>query len=214
MNFLAHCSLAHDAAVYWNCDAEYRRGLLAGAVIGDFIKGPLPRDWPRALRAGARLHRRVDAISNQHPGIRQHCDDFPTHLRRFAPIFVDMLADHCLATSWHEYYDTPPDAFSAECYAAINGYADYLTPDGQRFVSYMQEVDLLANYDQWRHVARGLHSVLRRLKREAWAAEVEQTSRDLVAPSHAHFRGYYPELRDAWQAWDVFAVVDENPRDG
>jgi len=210
MNFLAHCSLAHDAAVVYACDEQHRRGLLAGAVIGDFVKGPIPARWPLELRAGARLHRKVDALSNQHPGIRQHCDDFPAHLRRFAPIFVDMLADHCLASRWPEYYETTPRDFSAECYAAIQSYAEYLSPEAQRFFSYMQQVDLLANYHEWWHVARGLKSVLRRLRREQWAAEVEQTSLALVDNSHEHFGGYFPELRDAWQNWDVFAVLNES----
>lgn len=210
MNFLAHCGLADDAARCWDCDAQTRRGLLAGAVIGDFVKGPIPSHWPLELRAGARLHRKVDALSNQHPGIRQHCDDFPAHLRRFAPIFVDMLADHCLATRWSEYYETRPSAFSAQCYAAIHSYGDYLSDDAQRFFVYMQEVDLLANYHEWWHVARGLKSVLRRLQREQWAEEVEQTSLALVTPSYQHFSGYFPELRAAWQTWDVFTVLGEN----
>ena len=105
MNFLAHCSLAHDAALIWQCDHDQRSGLLAGAVIGDFVKGQLPQQWPHALRAGARLHRKVDALSNINSGIRQNCDRYPAHMRRFAPIFVDMLADHCLALNWQNYYD-------------------------------------------------------------------------------------------------------------
>ena len=208
MNFLAHCSLAHDAASSWSCDASERQGLLAGAVIGDFVKGSIPAHWPRELRAGARLHRKIDALSNQHPGVRQHCDAYPRHLRRFAPIFVDVLADHCLATNWTEYYEPRPTDFSAECYDAINAYADYLTNDGRRFCDYMQEVDLLASYHEWPHVARGLNSVLRRLRRPHWAAEVEQTSLSLVPASQEHFSSYFPELRDSWQTWNVFTVLD------
>jgi acyl carrier protein phosphodiesterase len=177
--------------------------------VGDFIKGPLPVHWPLALRAGARLHRRVDAISNQHPGIRAHCDTYPNHLRRFAPIFVDMLADHCLAMHWHEYYWFPAAQFSSECYAAIDDYRDFLPAQGERFVSYMQDVDLLANYHQWRHVAQGLHSVLRRLNRSHWSGEVERTSLALVPVSREHFNSYFPQLRAAWQTWNVFTALGD-----
>ena len=207
MNFLAHCSLAHDAALTWQCGAEERQGLLAGAVIGDFVKGRLPRDWPVALQAGARLHRKVDALSNLNPGIRQNCDRFPQHMRRFAPIFVDMLADHCLALTWQDYYDMSPEAFSTECYDAISRFDAYLSADARRFFNYMLEADLLASYHQWPHIARGLKSVLRRLRREPWFTEVEQASLAMVPDTRADFRSYFPELRGAWQSWDAFEAI-------
>jgi acyl carrier protein phosphodiesterase len=207
MNFLAHCSLAHDAAQTWQCDPEQRAGLLAGAVIGDFVKGQLPQAWPHALRAGARLHRKVDALSNINPGIRKNCDRYPAHLRRFAPIFVDMLADHCLALNWQNYYDMDPQVFSADCYGAIASYQEYLTPEANRFFTYMRDVDLLANYDEWSNVARGLKSVLRRLRRDHWFEEVEQASLATVPGTHADFTGYYPELQQAWTDWNAFTVT-------
>jgi acyl carrier protein phosphodiesterase len=207
MNFLAHCGLAEDAARAWQVEPHERRGLLAGAVIGDFVKGPIPTAWPRALQAGARLHRKVDALSNVHPGIRQNCNRYPDHLRRFAPIFVDMLADHTLALSWQEYYEVPAQHFSIECYAAIAAYQQYLTPAAATFFDYMRDVDLLANYDHWPHIARGLKSVLRRLNKPDWFAQVEHASLAIVTDSHNDFHGYYPELQAAWLEWDAFEAI-------
>ena len=207
MNFLAHCSLAHDAAGAWGSDEQQRQGLLAGAVIGDFVKGPLPTDWPEPLRAGARLHRRVDALSNRNPGIRQNCDRYPPHLRRFAPIFVDVLADHCLTLAWQQFYEMDLQSFSAECYDAIEHYENYLSHDAVRFFDYMREVDLLANYGEWSHVARGLKSVLRRLQREHWFIDVERASLATVAGTHHDFASYYPQLQQAWTQWDAFVAI-------
>ncbi len=207
MNFLAHCALAHDAALTWNTGSGDRRGLLAGAFVGDFVKGPIPSDWPIALQAGARLHRRVDALSNVNPGIRQNCNRFPDHLRRFAPIFVDVLADHCLSEAWHEHYSHDLGDFAGECYEAIATHADLLPHHGRRFYSYMRDEDLLASYDNWRHVARGLHSVLRRLRREEWFEEVEQVSLSVLDDSRLDFAVYYPDLRQAWEDWDAFNAI-------
>ena len=207
MNFLAHCSLAHDAALIWQCDHDQRSGLLAGAVIGDFVKGQLPQQWPHALRAGARLHRKVDALSNINSGIRQNCDRYPAHMRRFAPIFVDMLADHCLALNWQSYYDMELQTFSEDCYRAIADYEEYLTPEAHRFFTYMRDVDLLANYDEWSNVARGLKSVLRRLQRDHLFEEVEQASLATVPGTHSDFTQYYPELQQAWADWNAFTVT-------
>ena len=207
MNFLAHCALAHDAALTWEVDAANRQGLLAGAFVGDFVKGPIPADWPRSLQAGARLHRRVDALSNVNPGIRHNCNRFPDHLRRFAPIFVDVLADHCLTRAWHDHYHHDLSDFAAECYQAIAAYDEHLPEHGRRFFGYMCDEDLLASYDDWRNVARGLHSVLRRLRREDWFEEVEQVSRAMRDAASADFQSYYPDLRGAWQDWDAYAAI-------
>ena len=207
MNFLAHCSLAHDASVTWGCSSQERIGLLAGAVIGDFVKGHIPTHWPVPLQAGARLHRKVDALSNIHPNIRASSATFPDHLRRFAPIFIDMLADHSLARNWQDYYDIPLNEFSAQCYRAISQHENHLPTQAQRFVNYMYQQDLLANYDQWPHIAQGLQSVLRRLRRPDWFEEVERASQAVLDTHHRHFGEYYPELRNAWHEWNAFEVI-------
>ena len=212
MNFLAHCALAADAADQWECSPQQKKGLLAGAVIGDFVKGSIPEDWPIPLQAGARLHRRVDALSNTLPGIRTSCDRYPAHLRRFAPIFVDMLADHSLANQWPDYYNEDIDNFARECYQAIATFEDYLSQPGKRFFAYMQESNLLANYHQWHHIRRGLASVLRRLQREEMLAEVERASAEVAPLTQGDFAGFYPELRAAWQEWDAFAAINAEPR--
>ncbi|MEE4282108.1 MAG: ACP phosphodiesterase [Pseudomonadales bacterium] len=206
MNFLAHCALAADAAETWSCTPEQREGLLAGAVLGDFVKGYIPTDWPLPLQAGTRLHRKVDALSNRNPAIRTTCNRFPAHLRRYAPIFVDMLADHCLSHSWDDYYDHDLDAFTDECYHAIDVYAMHLSGNADRFLDYMKEVDLLANYHQWPHITRGLASVLRRLDRAHWLEDVDSHSYALVADSQEDFAQYFPQLRSAWQSWNAFSV--------
>ena len=41
-----------------------RSGLLAGAILADFGKGPIDSKWPLELQAGIRLHRRIDAFTN------------------------------------------------------------------------------------------------------------------------------------------------------
>lgn len=206
MNFLAHCALAADAAETWSCTPEQREGLLAGAVLGDFVKGYIPSDWPLPLQAGTRLHRKVDALSNRNPAIRDTCNRFPTHLRRYAPIFVDMLADHCLSHSWDDYYNDDLDAFTDECYQAIDVYAVYVSGRADRFLDYMKDVDLLANYHQWTHISRGLASVLRRLDRAHLLDDVDRHSYALVTQSQQDFEQYFPQLRSAWDDWNAFSV--------
>lgn len=182
---------------------ELWQGLIAGAVIGDFVKGGVPDTWPVPLQVGVRLHRKIDALSNRSSGMRVTSQRYPAELRRFAPIFVDMLADHCLALDWSQHHKTPIADFSALCYEAIARYEEYLGATGQRFFAYMCEQDLLAHYDQWPHIRRGLASVLRRLKRETLMSDVETTSLMILGDAQQDFASYYPELRQMLTRLDL-----------
>ncbi len=204
MNFLAHCALAQEAARAWHCDAELLQGLLAGAVIGDFLKGPVSADWPVPLQAGVRLHRKIDALSNKSVHVTESNGLYSGELRRFAPIFTDILGDYFLSRQWADFHTQPLTTLSQTSYAAIFAYQQYLPQRGMRFVHYMQEEDLLANYAQWEHVQRGIQSVLRRLDRNDLYEAVEARSKAILKPAQVHFTAYYPELRDAFHQWRAY----------
>ena len=56
MNFLAHLWLAERTGTS-----------LAGAVLGDVVRGADLSAYPPALALGIQLHRRVDATTDRHP---------------------------------------------------------------------------------------------------------------------------------------------------
>lgn len=197
MNFLAHCALAHDYAHHWRYSPNERNGLLAGAIYGDFIKGRVPATWPRALQQGARLHRKIDALSNRDAHIRTSCERFAPELRRIAPILVDIVADAHLTRHWHDYYDEPLSSFTRNVYASIDATADSMPAKAQRFVGYMIDSDLLAHYDEWHHIDNAVDSVIRRLpKRLALQApQLYAAMREVMPQTEADFRAYYAKLQ-------------------
>lgn len=205
MNFLAHCALADDASRRWPDGELLSEGLLAGAVLADFSKGPIAQRLPADLQTGIRLHRRIDAYSNQHPTIRGVCSKFPQELRRYAPIFVDILADYYLSLAWDEYYPAPRPAFSARCYEACERYSqhpEYTNSDQlKRFLGYMLDTDLLASYHQWSNVERGLHSILRRLGKEALLQPVISACLEQHDSGQSAFRIYFPDVRQQLTSW-------------
>jgi acyl carrier protein phosphodiesterase len=204
MNFLAHCVVADKAADQWESSPEFREGLVAGAVIADFIKGPINSNWPKALQAGIRLHRRIDAFSNLQQGIKNTCDRFPPEYRRYAPIFVDLLADYFLSIYWEDFHNQPKTAFSASCYHALSRYQNFLSPNGLRFLAYAQENDLFASYDQWENIQIGLISVLRRLNKQEWFEDVDRCAQSLRTDALPDFHIYYSELLGQlpnWHTW-------------
>ena len=192
MNFLAHCALADLAGQSADADAW-----IAGGVLADFIRGPVPTDWPVELQHGVRLHRRIDAASNRHPAIQESCARFPAQLRRFAPIFVDVFADRVLSNQWPSYHDDDIARFATRCYAAIDASdpaAKGLHQDAMRFIRYMKEENLLASYGEWQHVSRGVSSVCRRLRRPQLAEPAEAALRALETPLADDFSRYFPDL--------------------
>ena len=56
MNYLAHFHLAARLA---SERGEEGDGLLIGALLGDYVKGPLRGDYPDDWEEGIRLHRRT-----------------------------------------------------------------------------------------------------------------------------------------------------------
>ena len=125
---------------------------------------------------------------------KQPAKGFPQNYRRYAPIFVDLLADYFLSISWDEFHDEPKTVFSAKCYAALTEYEGFLPAHGQRFLQYAQQRDLFANYDQWKNIQRGLSSVLQRLNREAWFEEVNECTASLRESALPDFHLYFAEL--------------------
>ena len=195
MNFLAHCAIADRAPERAHPD------LIAGGFLGDFVKGPVPESLPATLATGVRLHRRIDAYSNEHSGIAASCGRFEAPLRRFAPIFVDGVADHLLARHWTRFHPRPLEQFTAETYQAIDRHAHRLPPAGLRFFDYMREADLLARYQGREAMERGLGAVLRRLRREALTAEAIAAVETLLPALEADFLDYYPDLVTHAAGW-------------
>lgn len=198
MNFLAHCLLAAQAKPD---DADLTEDLIAGGVLGDFVKGAVPSGWPPTLQTGVRLHRRIDAHSNQMPGIRTSCNRFPAELRRFAPIFVDVIADHCLALTWTERHHQPLPEFSERCYELIAAHAHRLNERQQRYVDWMIEDDLLANYHAFDIMERGLYSITRRLQREELNGALADFVRASLPVLQDDFASYFPDLVTHAQTW-------------
>ena len=172
MNFLAHCLLAHlppRSLGTSPCREEgWRDGLLAGAILGDFVKGRVPETLPPTLIAGIRLHRCIDSHSNQLAEMKASFRHFHPSLRRPAPVLLDLVADHCLALDWQRYAGADAataelPVFAGRVNAALERMAAWTPQRAQRFVRHLVETDLLARYGEARVIHRAMAHVLERL---------------------------------------------------
>ena len=184
MNFLAHCLLARPG-----------EGWIAGAVLGDFVKGRVSESLPPELRAGVRLHRRIDAFSNRLADMKPSIARFDPELRRAAPVLLDIVADHCLALTWPRYAGVTLADFTAEVYTALRRFRAYVPDTGRPFVARMMNTDLLARYADPAVCDRALQHVLSRLRLTHLNPRLAPLLDAQLPAFVADFRGYFPKLQ-------------------
>ena len=196
--------LADKASFQWKCSSEQRDGLLAGAIIGDFHKGRVNQAWPRDLVAGITLHRRIDALSNKSESVKPASSFYPKELRRFAPIYFDILADHFLANNWASWSKVALKDLTSDSYRALKKFDDYIPNRNQEFVSFMRKKDLLAGYQNWGNVELATSGVMRRLGRPELSDPSIQSMSSALKKCEFSFRSCLDEMVDHTAVWNAF----------
>jgi len=199
MNFLGHLWIADKTGTS-----------LAGAVLGDWLRGRIPERFPEELRTGVALHRRIDVMTDSHPAVVECRAKFADGQRRYAGIVLDVVIDHLLARDWDQFSDEALHAFVEHCAAAIErgiGWFEaaggpqldsrrfqkmllsYASPEGvdfalQRTAGRLRKPDgLLATVATWRAHAEQLAPRLREIVDDLNAAAVAFVRDAHTAPS-------------------------------
>ncbi|MFV8818056.1 ACP phosphodiesterase [Haliea sp. E17] len=183
MNYLAHFHLAWPDP-----------GLIAGALEGDYRKGPLRGELPAPVERGIRLHRAVDAYTDSHPLIETLRRQFPDGLRRYAGILIDLSFDHFLCRHWQRFNDLPRASFNQLVYRELAGAQADLSPPARRMAQRMSDIDLLDHYARWDTIPASAARIGERLKRGNPFLDAE---RDLAPHRDAieqAFLAFYPQL--------------------
>ncbi len=183
MNFLAHCQLAWPDA-----------GLVAGALEGDYFKGPLRGQLPGDIEAGVALHRAIDAYSDSHPLITGLRPYFPTELRRYSGILIDLSFDYFLSHHWQRFGPTPLADFNEAVYRLLQDQRAHLSPGTRRMVQRLVDHDLLNRYGDWATIIRSAEYISRRLQRDNSLASCGPALTALQLTLERAFVDFYPEL--------------------
>jgi acyl carrier protein phosphodiesterase len=154
MNFLAHTLLAGSAAPD-----------RLGAMLGDFVKGPLPAGLPPDVAAGVELHRRIDSFADSHPAFRRSRSRVSPQRRRYAGIMIDMFYDHFLARHWQRYCRQPLEDFTADIYALLIERRVLLPVRLAGILPHMQADDWLSSYRRQEIIDLALNRMAQRLSK-------------------------------------------------
>lgn len=154
MNYLAHLWLADVSGTS-----------LAGAVLGDWVRGPVDERFPVPLARGIRLHRRVDAATDRHPLVRAAKRRFPPDARRYAGIVLDLLYDYLLARQWPRHSAEPLVAFARRAATAVALETDAFALVGRDPPPAAAFAELLLSYATSAGLERAIARTARRLSR-------------------------------------------------
>lgn len=193
MNHLAHFALVLPDPIAGD-GGEAREGRIVGALLGDFVKGPLRGEWPPAWEAGIRLHRRIDALSDSHPQRLAAARLLPPHYRRYAAILLDVYGDHLLSRHWPRLRRGPLPAFTADIYAVLARHLPQLPPPAAQMAQRLIEHDLLNRYGDTALIAAMLEHIGGRLSRSNPLPQAGLELAPLLPQLEPAFLAFYPAL--------------------
>jgi len=190
LNTLAHLVLAGP-------DQDLR----LGAFLGDFLPGPLPGPHPPGLARGLALHRYIDRLTDSDPGFRALKALAPAHLRRYMPIALDVIFDHCLARRFEALTGHILEAFSTEALGDLKALRHAMPAPAQQLLAALDTHAVLPAYVRWPAVERTLRGIARRRPRLQALGDLAPAlapHRDTIA---AIFEDRFPALEAACAAW-------------
>lgn len=164
MNFVGHLLLTTPTPAGW-----------LGAILGDFVKGPLAGRYEPDLERAIALHRAIDRFTDNHPAVRASVARVSTARRRYGGILVDIFYDHFLLRHWAHYGGEPLDALVVRTYALLMQERDRLPERLQAVAPRMVAQDWLRANIRREQLALTLRRVSTRLRRgEPLATGVEE----------------------------------------
>ncbi|MFA5938116.1 MAG: ACP phosphodiesterase [Sinimarinibacterium sp.] len=153
MNFLAHLWLADGS-----------RTSLAGAILGDVVRGADLSAYPNDIALGIRLHRRIDAATDRHPLMLAARSRFAPGERRYAGIVLDLACDHALSLDWPAHSPEPLTDFCRRAAAEVASAAPWFVQAGARPPDAEGFAALLQSYADEDGMTTALQRIARRMR--------------------------------------------------
>ena len=150
MNYLAHLALSREDPAL---------------MTGNFIADDMPRKEevliPQDIKAGITLHRQIDDFTDSHPAFLAAVERLRPKHRKYAPVVLDILNDHLLSRTWHQFFSRSEQSFHKIVYSSLESNVKRLPPKTSLHVHALLEYQYLKAYGY----KTGLKDVLDRMDR-------------------------------------------------
>ena len=183
MNFLAHLYLAAEND---HC--------LAGALLGDFVKGKLIDQYQQEWLESIDFHRQIDRYTDSDLLVREAKQQFQPPYRRYAGIIVDIMFDHFLVRDWQQFSHLKLADFEQHCYQQLASDAPLFPQPAQRLTEHIINQNLLTGYGELSTVHRALEGVGRRFSRANPLGDTESAIASAYQQLEQQFHLFFPQL--------------------
>ncbi|MGE4544600.1 MAG: ACP phosphodiesterase [Pedobacter sp.] len=144
---------------------EPHPGARLGALLGDYIKGPLDRRLPEKVLHGIVHHRQLDSFAETAVAFRRSKKRLNPKLRHCRGILVDIAYDHFLAKNWGSYHSQPLEEFAASIHLVLQTYQSLLPPSFCKHLPRMLAINWLVALRNLDHIEIVLQRLAARLSR-------------------------------------------------
>ena len=115
MNFLGHLFLS-----------KHSNELMIGNFIADAVKGKQHENFPPEIQRGIIMHRAIDFFTDHHETARKTALRFRPRFGKYAPVLVDVVYDHFLASNWDNHHHQTLEIFTRNAYELIQSNHHFL----------------------------------------------------------------------------------------
>jgi len=190
MNFLAHLFLSGPV------EAVGYPERLVGNFIADSVPGKQLERYAPAVQAGIRLHRAIDAYTDQHPVVRRSTRRLrAAGYGKYAGVISDMFLDHFLARRFTEFSPETLASFTQRVYALLTARQAEMPARVQQFLPHLTQHNWLLGYAGFEGVARALAGLSRRAMPGSGMETAGAELQAQYAAYEADFREFFPQLQ-------------------
>ena len=187
MNFLAHAYLSFN-----------QPEILAGNMMGDFVKGNRKNLFPENIKKGIELHWFIDSFTDTHPIAIEARQVFKPIAHLYAGLFVDIAFDYFLANDAKEKTEDEWKIFAQNTYRTIEEYRVYFPEKFAMMFPYMKQHDWLYNYRFQKIIRNGFSNVAKRAQYLSIdAAPVFAAFEENIPFLQSCYDRFFPELKSA-----------------
>lgn len=183
MNYLMHLFLSGS-------DPE----VLAGNLMGDFVKGRLDERFPPGIRRGIEIHRKIDSFAAGNACFLRSKRRIDPRFGHFRAVMVDLFYDHFLARYWDEYAPVSLEQFVGDSHRTLLRYKAHLPSRLLDVLPGMFSRQWLIAYREEAGIATALRRMSERLRKPGHLAEGGAELVEKGEPLLSDFRLFFPEV--------------------
>jgi acyl carrier protein phosphodiesterase len=186
MNYLAHAYLSFN-----------HPSILLGNMMADFVKGKQQFNYPSLVHKGIVLHRAIDAFTDNHAATKAAALLFKPQYRLYAPIFIDIVYDHFLATDTLHFPNNSLLPFSEQVYQHLDTPVAPAPASFTYIYPFMKKHNWLYNYRTTAAIQKSFEGVVRRATYLSESAIAFDLFLQHYHQLQQYYLSFFPELKKA-----------------